>query len=436
MTQVINNLGSGGAALNAQNGSSTSADTNDALFLDWPGDNAGNYVYTTGVADNFLSVPDEAALDITGDIDLRVYAALDSWASGSLQGLVGKYLTTGNQRSYSLRLTSTGVLRLTHSPDGTAVVSTESTAATGLADGEAKWVRATLDVDNGASGFDVQFFTSNDGATWTQLGSTVTTAGVTSIFSSTALGSIGRFHSSVELTAGKIYRAQILNGIGGTTVLDVDTSVITSGSATTFTALTSQTVTIGRATSGRKTVAVVSPVWLFGTDDYMEVADDDLLDFGATDSFTLIAVHRPWATQGTNDTLIAKKANTTNTTAGYNLSGGSSTALQGQSQNGDGTAGITAVSGSRTSGNLTVTIAIRNVATDTLTVYLNNSAGTSVTDTTTGSLSNAEVLRIARLSGAGTEYADMELVSVAVGRRAISLNEIASIVSYYQNRLS
>jgi hypothetical protein len=295
----------------------------------------------------------------------------------------------------------------------------------------------TLDVDNGASGRDFKFFTSTDGINWTQLGTTVTQAGASSINASTSQIEIGSVRNGTVLPlAGKFYRAQILNGIDGTKVLDVDTSVITTGAATSLAALTGQTVTINRSTSGRKAVAVVSPCWLFGTDDYMEVADNALLDFGATDPFTVVAVHRPWATQGTNDTLLGKKANTTNTTQGYSLSGGSTTALQGQAQIGDGVAGITAVSGSRTSGQLTITAAVRNVTADNVVVYLNGTAGTEVTDTTTGSLSNAEVLRIARLAGAGTEYADMELLAVAIFRRVLSAAEISAITAYYQARLS
>lgn len=435
MTQVIVNLGTGGADLNGQNGSTSGADSNDAQFLDWPGDNAGNYVYVATTTNNGMSVPDEAALDITGDIDLRAHVALDDWTPSANRDVLGKLAGTGDQRSYLLRVTTAGTLALLWSENGTAATlrNATSTVAVSAIDGQALWIRATLDVDNGASGRDIKFFTSVDGVTWTQLGTTVTQATVTSIYSGTAICQFGQTGSAAE---GKYYRAQVRNGIDGTVVLDIDTSVVTSGSATSFTALTGQTVTINRATSGRKAVAVVSPVWLFGTDDYMEVADNALLDFGANDSFTLVAIHRPWATQGTNDTLIAKKANTTNSTQGYSLSGGSTTALQGQSQIGDGSAGITAVSGSRTSGQLTITAAVRNVASDNLIVYRNDSAGSAVTDTTTGSLSNSEVLRISRLSGAGTEYADIELIGVAVFRRALSASEITQLTSYYQARLS
>jgi hypothetical protein len=433
MTQTIVNLGTGGAALNGRNGSTAGADSNDALFLDWGGT---NYVYLTGVDGNALQVPDAAALDITGDLDLRIHLAMDVWAVSN-QTLIAKD-NFGNQRSFRfITFQSTGRLLLGWSPDGTSELSAVTTAGTGFAAGTDKWVRVTLDVDDGAGGRTISFYESDDGVSWNLI-EAITQAGTTSVYASTTPLQVGAA-SNFAVVVGKVYRAEVWDGIegsGGTKVLDVDTSVITSGAATSFNALTGQTVTINRSTAGRKSVAVVAPVWLFGTDDYMEVPDNDLIDFGASDSFTLVAVHRPWATQGTNDTLIAKKANTTNTTAGYNLSGGSSTALQGQAQMGDGTAGITAVSGSRTSGQLTVTAAVRNVSADNLIVYLNGTAGTAVTDTTTGLINSADVFRIGRLSGAGTEYADMELLGVAIFRRALSAAEISVITSYYQARLS
>ena len=65
--QAIKNLGWGGSALDTTAGSTTSADSNDPQYLAWDGI---NFTYTTGVAGNFLSVPDAATLDITSDIDL------------------------------------------------------------------------------------------------------------------------------------------------------------------------------------------------------------------------------------------------------------------------------------------------------------------------------------------------------------------------------
>jgi hypothetical protein len=246
-------------------------------------------VYTPGIASNYLSTPDASALDITGDIDLRALVALDNWTSAATQRIVSKYDTTTNQRSYTLFVTS-GVIGLLWSNNGTAFNSTFSTIAPTVTDGTQLWIRATLDVDNGAAGNDVKFFTSTNGTTWTQLGTTVTTAGVTSIYSGTAPVEIGsRNVGTTEPLAGKVYRAQILNGIDGTTVLDVDTSVITTGAATSFTAVTGQTVTINRSTSGRKTVAVTQPTWLFGTDDYMEVNNRYMTHSTAAENYVYLS---------------------------------------------------------------------------------------------------------------------------------------------------
>ncbi|MGI9143045.1 MAG: hypothetical protein ACR2IJ_07620, partial [Fluviibacter sp.] len=250
--QTITNLGWGGSALNATAGSTGSADSNDPKFLDWTGT---NYVYFPGATGNYLSVPDAANLDITGDIDVRIQIAMDDWTPGANQSPIGKWNGPAGQRTWRIDVTGAGYIQFIWSWDGTnsAIITSTDTVAS-LADGAIKWIRCTLDVDNGAVGNDVKFYTSDNGSTWTQLGNTVTTAGVTSIYASTANVDMGAINAgALQQMAGKVYRAQVLNGIGGTVVLDVDTSQITSGSRTAFTALSGQTVTVTRATSGRKT---------------------------------------------------------------------------------------------------------------------------------------------------------------------------------------
>lgn len=639
----VENLGTLGQAAPARPGSAFGADSNDPEFLPHTGT---NYLYLPGVGGNRAVTPDAAALDITGDLDVRVYLAADSWSPSGNSTLASKINGGNGQRSWHFWIQGASFLpRLFWSPDGTDAntISQTASAVVPFSAGQAGWLRATLDVDNGAGQYEVKFWTSTDGSTWTQLGVTRTgTTGPTSIFNSTSQVYIG------ESLPGKYYRAQIWNGIegsGGTLAFDADfTTGITSGGQTTFTESSSNaaTVTIYRSTSGRKSVAVVRPTWLFGsddymqiqnvpdinptatdsftvfaayrrfgtqsvirpilskapssgagagwdlgvapdsriprgyirdgvsspsaagpvftdgqfvtqcmtvdrdsqlltvytnavagtptsissvrslantqvmrigtypdgnfftdmeffgsaifrraltaaevttlddyyvnggsvaaaeallatavfwidpaksdaqaaivrstsgrksvavvrptlvfgTDDYLEIADNDLLDFGASDSFTVMAVGRFWGNQGTNDTLIAKKADATEITQGWSLSNGSTTALNGQAQIGDGTAGVTATSASRFAGALTTIAAVRNVTTDTVTVYTNGVAGTPVTDSTTGTLANSEVVRIGRLSGAGTEYADMELFAVAIWRRALSGDEVAAV---------
>jgi hypothetical protein len=422
--QEITNLGWGGAVLNAQSGSTSGADSNDPKFLDWDGE---NYVYLPGVAGNYLSVPDEAALDITGDIDIRVQVAMDDWTPGAINVLLAKRAVSNF--SYSLHVaTTTGLLSLSWTTDGSTILLVNSTVAPTVVDGAALWVRVTFDVNNGASGYDVKFFTSADGITWTQLGTTITGAGATSIFSGSSILEVGGRNLGQNPATGKFYRAQIFNGINGTPVLDVDCTQIVSGADTSFTALTGQTVTINRSTSGRKSVAVVSPCWLFGTDDYMEVASSDLINFGASDSFTVVGVTRQWGTQASTGFTVAKSSSTG---AGYYIALlGAAASLRGRIQ--DGTYTVTD-NENYLSGQLYAWSLTRNVSADTMNLQLDATTGDSAPDTTTATLANANPFRIGTLSTAAA-YANMELLAVSVFRRALTSGEIATLNTYYQGR--
>lgn len=424
--QTITNLGWGGSALNATAGSSGSADSNDPKFLDWTGT---NYVYIPGSANNNMTVPDEAALDITGDLDVRVYCALDDWTPAATASLAAKYVATGNQRSWGLNVRTDGYLSFSYSADGITATTVASTAATGITDGTAKWVRVVLDVDNGASGRDVKFYLSDDGSTWTQLGSTVTAAGTTSIFASTANLEIGTNAAATFYSTGNFYKVQVLNGIGGTVVLNVDTSVITSGAATSFTALTGQTVTINRATSGRKTCVVTNPLWLFGTDDYINVADNDLLDFSATESLSVVVAMRQWGTPVSYGYYLSKRA-----TGGYTLTTVGTT-LAPYAEIGDGTNTQTKATQTFTAGVLNNIGLIVDRGANTLVTHVNGALSTTSSTTTVGSLANANPLSVGRNPNGGT-YQDFEGYGMAVFRRVLTTAELALIYNYYNARVA
>lgn len=190
---------------------------------------------TTPVAGTYVSTPDAAALDLVGDVDLRFDADLDSW-SESME-LISKWTTTGNQRSYALSLDSTGLLRLWHSTDGTAAgaLSSASTVPVPISSGRLA-VRAVLDVNDGAGNRVRTFYTSTTGVngTWTQLGDPVTLAGVTSVFSSSAvLAVLDNPNSDIagSIIRGKVYAAQVRSVIGGTIVADPDFTLQTEAAA-------------------------------------------------------------------------------------------------------------------------------------------------------------------------------------------------------------
>lgn len=206
---------------------------------------------SAGTGDNYLRLPyddqavlinastaDKAVLDIVGDIDVRIELWPHTWRANREQILISKYLITGNQRSWVFYMDGSGYLKAAWSTDGTAGgrIFVTSTAAVPATSGHLA-VRFTLDVNNGAAGNTAAFYTSPTiGGSWTQLGSSVVTAGVTSIFSSSADLTVGGgadvqsiFGGGAVGVGGKIYKAEVYNGIAGTRVANMDATAQTMG---------------------------------------------------------------------------------------------------------------------------------------------------------------------------------------------------------------
>jgi hypothetical protein len=211
----------------------------------------GTGLVLSGLTGNYASAPDSAALDITGDIDIKVKATLTDWTPSANQSLVSKYVTSGNQISYFLGVSTAGALRFIYNSTGSAannnlVVSSN----TGFTDGDTKWVRVTLDVDNGSSQRAIKFYTSDDGTVWTQLGTTTVQAGTTSIFAGTASLEVGTVDAGQGPLSGKVSRVIIQDAfdtVDNTTnvVFDADFSTQTADAlAFTESSTNAATVTI------------------------------------------------------------------------------------------------------------------------------------------------------------------------------------------------
>jgi hypothetical protein len=184
------------------------------------------------------STPDTAVLDITGDLDVRVDVTSETLWSVTINTpyeIIGKYdNVSGNQRSW--RLTgSGGVFQLGWSPDGTAAAFIFATCPETLQpSGPGRLaMRATLDVDNGAGGWTATFYTAPtlDGP-WVQLGTPVTGAGVTSIYSGTAPLAVGATtNTGVERPTMRVHAAEVRSGIGGTVVASPSFTTQADGTA-------------------------------------------------------------------------------------------------------------------------------------------------------------------------------------------------------------
>jgi len=410
---------------------STSADTNDPLLLTHTG---VNYAYMNTSNANRLTMTDAANLNPTTSLSLRCAVALDDWTPSAIERLMGKRLSTGNQRTFVLQINSTnGFPVLGLSTDGIVGGDIAATVAPVIADRSPLALRA----DWTASPAEVKFYTktftegtayadinSDDG--WTQLGATVT-ASVPSVplyDSTTALA----FGATLDGGSNGKYWAWSVK-VDGSLIAGINCATdITSSGATSFTATSGQEVTVTRALSGRKTVLVTRPVWLFGTDDYLEIADNALLDFGAAESFTAIIVARKWATNPNSVALLSKRAD-------YYTVGDVGWALVSDSTNayatlGDGVTQATKGTTLPASGTVFCVAQVVDRSGNTVLASMNGVPSTTQTTATIGTLANSLPLRVGR-TAASSGYNDMEVLAVAVFRRALSATEIAQICTYY-----
>ena len=176
------------------------------------------YLELTGAADTFVSTPDHAALDITGDLDLR-WEGEANWYGPGAQFLIAKWGAAG-QRSYHMRLQN-GSLYLHLGRDGTT--GPNAFWALPLLPQRAA-LRATIE-----GGATIRFYSADTIAgPWTQFGTdlVLTSPLTTGIFVSTAPLTIAPNQADAtpprRSVDGKVYKAEVRNGIGGTLAASPD----------------------------------------------------------------------------------------------------------------------------------------------------------------------------------------------------------------------
>lgn len=155
---------------------------------------------------------------VTTDLDVRVQVTPTTWTPTGDQTLAAKWESTGNQRSWLFLLKTTGALAFNWSTAGTTaageqVSSVAATTGTGFVSGQPFWARVTLQLTNGSVGV-IRFYTSPDGVTYTQLGTTVTLGATTSLFGGTAPYQIGAFTSGLASPLdGRIHWVDVRAGL-------------------------------------------------------------------------------------------------------------------------------------------------------------------------------------------------------------------------------
>lgn len=174
----------------------------------------------------------EDTLDIVGDIDVRIDIEPNTWRPELPMDLIGQYRTKGTAtdegNAWMFYLMADGTLRFRWTEDGTATNSEAATSTAAIPSTSGRLsVRVALDVSTSGN-HTVKFYTAPSGIAvgdFTQLGSTVTVAGVTSIASTTEPIVIGgnQFGRPVfdgsKLFTGKVYESFVREGLSGDTAV-------------------------------------------------------------------------------------------------------------------------------------------------------------------------------------------------------------------------
>lgn len=239
-----------------------------------------------------LFVNPTAALDVTGDFDLRVDISSDEWAMK--QTIAQRAVESTNSRDWTLQLLDRR-LSFMWFPAGTwaSRIYRQSTAPLQAYTGQRLALRVTLDVNNGSGGHEVRFYTGrtvND-EEWELLGDPLVGAGTTSLYTGNAYMELGGGFeydwdpntSAVYPLQGRAYALQLRAGINGTPRVNMKTSQAQPG-ASTFVDATGVTWNRGGAavlTNRHIRMAGEIPAWppardLSGNDNVVSIAPTGL----------------------------------------------------------------------------------------------------------------------------------------------------------------
>lgn len=412
-----------GRGHNFRMGSAVGVDTNDPLMLPYDGK---KYVHFSGVTDNYIKTSTGIS-GITGDVDVRWLGSFSTIPVTTISSLISQ----GNGTSvggFSLRYTSTNnlIFMWSENTGGTGNRSINLGTPPGISAGKPIWLRVVLDVDNGAGGHNVTAYYSlsvdNPSPSDWVLFNAVTTAGVTSIHDNGNDIRIG-VRTLGDPFIGNVYRAEVRNGVDGPVTVSFNANsavepydTVAGGAGETWNFM--------RSTTGRKLTVIDQNLLLFGTDDYAETPDDDELDFGATDPFTVLVLARTYFSE---TSAVFTKKNSLALPSGWYLRTLVNRSVSFTISDGVIQPVLTSPNDSLPLGVREKLVGVRDVAQDKIL----SSVGVITSereDTTTTTLASTVPVRIGA-SGAGADFFSGEVMGVAIVRRALSPAEMTQLAN-------
>ncbi len=397
-TATIPNLGTGGSALD---GTIANLGT-DIVWLEHVDD---NYIWIGKWSNNKVSSASAGNLDNT-QYDIRIKMGSDDW--NGYQGWVASQL-------WNIACNGTSV---THGWVDLAYGGHTVTfgALPSFADGDVGWIRVT-GIHDGTD-WTHEAFESTDGIVWTQIGTTqVTTSTPLYVYYT----NIDVGWAPFGITSLKYYACEYREVIDGPKVIDIDCSVV-SGDTVTFNAVSGELVTITRGTDNLKTVCVDKNVWVTKSSGVISVADNSLLNFDATESMTTVVVGRIW--DGNDDYVSLLNKQDAGTSTGY------ATFIKVVDNDlflfvEDGTTTISH-DDVLTFGELSAIGAVVDRTAEEYTASVNGvSLEGPFSTATLSSLENTDPFEI----GSNARF---EFFGAAVWRRALTLDELVQVATYYE----
>lgn len=380
-------------------------------------------VYVPSGTGNYVTCPSTGWSPLQ---DMQIIACVtpDAWVPASNATIAAQW---GGTLQWTLDLRTGGTFRFSW-VDSTPTTRNFDSSAHGLTGSSKRWIRIRVDADNGAAGTSVTFGTSSDGVSFTDI-NTATVSTTATARSGTSVVSFGSQGTGGQPLSGRLHSLAISNATSGGTVVaafDAEPCGQTGYAGT-------NVWTVTRATSGRK-VVVQSPaaastrgLYLFGTDDLVTVPATAVPALGASDTATVLAVFRRWATFATSARIFDNRGSATETALGVGLRSDATTASTTVGNAGDGAATISDSSASyfqsgvRISGGLRIGATLEIVKDGTVsTGAARANPATSSSDLTVGAV------------GTASNFTDMELEAVATFDRALNPGELAKFAQFYR----
>lgn len=253
LNQAITKLYS---AINSSGDAIQSTLASQPLLLAYSG---SNYYYGSGVSGNYCSTPNAAANKILGDTE--IIAKFEFNATTTSRYIISKW-GNGSNLGFLLFIGSDSKIYFGQSLTGLVDFYAASSIALPTAINTIVYLKVTRVSLTGI----VTFFTSSDGITYTQLGTSITSM-IGDRFNSTANINIAAYAngSATPFTSAlKVYQVTIAGSIGGTPTVDFNPqSYAASTSQTQWTSTTGEvwTINTGTAATGYKGILVDKTLW-------------------------------------------------------------------------------------------------------------------------------------------------------------------------------